>query len=610
MGNSGGMAMGNSGGMSGTVMEASPDDSIPPPDGNSGPTFSGPPPGAMGPGAGASRGPRNPGSGDMVIGGFGGSFENEDGTFGFPGNQGQTKVNLTSFIQNNCLSCHAGQNVKGDVRLDVALARDISQNAKLWQQVASSLESGSMPPRTARQPDPVSRMQVVELIREALGNVAEQSYMEQAEIAYANGDYEKAMSLFYAQMITADDSEASQLASHFKLYRPAPSKPDDLVPSIESGVEVKTKIVTRFPIAVGILLKAESGVTDVKPVGVKQMGGASGGEMGSEGGGGPMASGRGSGGRGGAAGGANPNSKLEAFEDLTGEIGAALVAAFESRRSSGNYGTLFSEVQEDYSAGADMVAGAGMMGGRGASGGGFSSGGDETGDGLIGGMSLGGLTDPGGMGPGGFNPGGFGQGGPGAAGPSRPAKTMPGKNLANGLLYLGRADNLNALLKKANEAGSDGLIVFDINATKNARQVVTNTTRFRFLFPSGKVVVASKSIENVELERQTLQGKEPDLVQKQVDQLFDRLDKVLAISDLPTIPAASAMKQLHKLVHSDASPLQTLAEARMYHAKGIIDAAQLETVYQVVLQGNEGVSLAKGTTDDRKMVMQPLLESL
>jgi hypothetical protein len=53
-----------------------------------------------------------------------------------------------------------------------------------------------------------------------------------------------------------------------------------------------------------------------------------------------------------------------------------------------------------------------------------------------------------------------------------------------------------------------------------------------------------------------------------------------------------------------------MAEARLFHSKGIISQQQLETIYQIVMEGNEGVTLASGSPEDRKLVLGLYLEKL
>ncbi len=568
----------------------------------------------MGMNSGGGFGP----GGEMGFGGEGGSF---DGSFG----GGADLTQLTTFLRESCVSCHSSGNAKGGIVLD-QVGADLKSNAQLWSSVAEAIETGAMPPRNARQPDASRKAAVVQLIRQLLdgkgvNGPAEKSFMDRAEMAFRKGDHDKAMSLFYAQLITADSSEATELANHFKLYKPTPKEADKLAPANDSAVAVKPKLVTSLNLAVGVLLKAGQGVTEVKPVGVNQAGAAGGGGM-SEGPGGPgVVGGRGPGGGGGGGGGGNLGmSKMEAFEDLTGDVGRQIVSSFDSRRAAGKFGTLFSSLNEDAGPSFGPFGGGAMGGGAG----GFAPGGGE-GEGLAGaasmggapaggrgagGMPGGGMGPAGGMGPGmgGGMAGGMGEGMGMGGSPARASRTMAGKNLANGLLYIGKADTANALFKKAMEAGVDGLIIVEVEANKNMRTgIVTNETRFRFMLPSGKIVAtSSKTIKNTEVEIK----QDTEIVQKQVDAMFNQMDSVLNVVDLPQISAASAMKQLHSKIHAGGDRLQILAETRMYHAKGIISNDQLETVYQVVLEGNEGVALANGTADDKKLVMTSFTEKL
>ncbi len=191
-------------------------------------------------------------------------------------NAGPDMSMLTTFIQNNCAGCHANGSSKGGVSLD-RVGPDLKQDAKLWNSVVHSLEESSMPPRNARQPDPTRKAAVIELIRQALGGeageVEEPTFMERAEIAFRKGERENAMSLFYAALVTASDSEAAELANHYKLYKPNPTKPENLTPTNDNGVTVKNKLITELPLAIGVFLKVDAGITDVKPVGVNQGGG-------------------------------------------------------------------------------------------------------------------------------------------------------------------------------------------------------------------------------------------------------------------------------------------------------------------------------------------------
>jgi hypothetical protein len=188
---------------------------------------------------------------------------------------------------------------------------------------------------------------------------------------------------------------------------------------------------------------------------------------------------------------------------------------------------------------------------------------------------------------------------------------MADQPLSGGLTYIGTG-SMSELLKKSNGLAVDGIFIFDVKATRNARNgIVTNDTRMRFLLPSGKVIAtASKTLKNTDIERAAAQGKSSDDVKTQVDQVFARLDQLLLLDEVPKMSDKSALKHLHTLVHSEAPVLQTMAEARLFHSKGIISQQQLETIYQIVMEGNEGVTLASGSPEDRKLVLGLYLEKL
>jgi hypothetical protein len=568
------------------------------------------------------------GSDDLDMGmefpgmGFGQGGLGRPGMGGPAGGQNQTGFPLVSaFVQQNCATCHGALNPKGNFRLD-QLNPEMSSSSDLWQSVLFQLESGSMPPANSRQPDPVQKTMVVQFIRESLGSEAELDYLQQAENAYKRGERDKATELFYAHALSVDDSQAPDVLNHIKLYRPKVAKPEDLVASNEFGATIRPRLDTELTFAVGILLDVSGQVTDVKPIGAKQMGGAGGGDLG-----GMQGIGRGSGGDG-------DSSKLEAFEDLTGDFGKELLIAFNERLSSGKFGSLFAELRADAFQSGDAGAAGPTFGGPGNGAPGFGESPDdfEAANMGGGGVGLGGtLDEPGGLGapgrgapgrgapgrgaPGRGAPGmgGLGMGGMGMSAPggSDSGKTLANEELASGLTYLG-VGSLNDLLQDAVELGVDGLFLFDIKSSLNARTRIVNTdTRLRFMLVSGRVVAtAGKTLTNIDIERAIQQNKGGDEVVKQLEQFFDRLDEILVFERVPNMPDTAALKHIHGQYHDGVDPLRLMAEARLFHANGIINSDQLSMIYQVVLEGNEGITLAQGSEADRKLVLSMVMPEL
>ncbi|MBX3420790.1 MAG: hypothetical protein KF752_04455 [Pirellulaceae bacterium] len=466
-----------------------------------------------------------------------------------------------SFVQQNCVSCHGSAQAKGELRLD-GITADMQLSAPLWKMVVSALEDGSMPPPSSIQPDANLKAQVIDLVRGSLGSEPQDSYLARAVAAYKEADRQQADRFYFAHVLTTDDAEANEHLKHIRLYRPHTSKPEDLVAANAFAVNVKPRLTTELRLAVGVVLAADDQVTDVRPIGINQFTGAG---LASD-------SGFGQGG---------PTSKLETFEDLTGDFGKALLAAFSKRRSAGNFGTLFCEVQ----------------------------------------LKRQSINPPGGEIPGGLGMG-FGQAQPagmafgantGQFGGMEVPKTKAGQTLVAGLVYLGTG-KANELLSRAVQAQVDGLFLFDVSASRNNRTgLVTNETKLRFMLPSGKVVAASsRALKNTDVERAIQLKKENEMesVKASVEPIFARLDQILVLEDLPKMTDKAALKQIHTQIHSDVDRLQIMAHAKLFASKGILTAEQLATIYQIILQGNEGITLASGTTADRAMVIGQVWESL
>lgn len=556
--------------------------------------------------AGGRGGDNNPDSGDEDFGlGRPGTGDFDQGGLG-----GASEINASlasGFVGQYCIRCHSATEPKGDVRLD-NLTDELKADSDLWKSVADVLEDGSMPPNQAQQPEQSTRAQIVRFIRDNLGATEEASFLQLAEAAFKSGNEDEAMKLFYSHALTVADDQAAEVLDNIRLYRPKVAKPEDLVAGTDYTVTIKPSLKTQLKLAVGIILKADENVTDVKPIGSTQAGGAGGLGGGDSGGLGGL-------GRGGFgqddSGQAADNNKLTTFEDLTGDYGSALVKAFQTRRNEGHYGTLFATVRLKPGsamggAGNDLDSGLGAGAEDDERGDTFGAGGfgdDRSDAGGLAGAGPGGRGGDGlGMG------GGLGLGGNDSPGPS---KTQPGQTLANGLIYIGKG-KINELFKKSVEMGADGVFLFDVTSTKNNRtNLVTTDTRLRFLLISGKVVAtASKFLNNREIERLSTQSKDSGEVQKQVDQIFSRMDQVLAMESVPKMSESAALKHLHGLVHSEASPLQIMAQARLFQSKGIITSDQLSMLYQIVLEGNEGIALASGTEADRRLVLDTVKSKL
>lgn len=465
------------------------------------------------------------------------------------------------FVNQNCVQCHGPQSSRGDVRLDGLTGNFQDQrNAALWHAVLEQLESGQMPPKAfPRRPDPRQQRTLVSWVKTSLREadfvpLDQQDYLSQAKYAFSTGKESDAVKLAYAHSIAAEDSIAQEVLTQAKW----------------SSVGLRPALTLRF--AVGVILDAPESITDLKPLGTAQGGGGGGGSYGGEGFGG--------------AGGAGNNSRQRTYQQLTGALGDALADGFEERWQDGRLGGLFKDIEASSNAAGPSMAGAGYAGGV-YSGGGYA-GGNFEGGGFDGGFGAGVGGDPSGQ----------------AA--RRPVN--PGSYISPGLYFLGTGSQAE-LLKQAAELGVDGLFVFDVKAEQNRRtQMVSNDTRLRLVNLEGKALAATSTINNIEVERNKMRGIDDDTLDKNTKRFFGMFDEKVRCDNLPPLKpehAQSRMRQL--LVDPDTSDLTKMFEAKLYHSLGLLTADELSMLYQIVLRGNEGLALATGTVDDRRLVLSEVL---
>lgn len=507
--------------------------------------------------------------------------------FGGPGMGGGANINqMTQMIGQNCLGCHGPRQQKGDIRLD-GLTGNFSDpsNTELWKSVLGQLEAGTMPPPPRRIAANQKQM-LVSFIRQAFPEGAgfgeDEDYFKRSKYAFGIGKERDAVNYLYAHAISENDEESKKVLEQSRWF----------------AMGRKPTTAVRF--AVGVILKAPSTLTDVKPIGTSQFGGGGGG-------GGGYGGGEGYGGPGmGGPGGGNNSKRGRSFSALTGSFGEALVAEFESRWSSGQMGSVFSEVvaiePRRPQRGAPGMGGGPGMGGFGGEGGY----GGESGYGGYGGEG----------GEGGY--GGYGGGGESGSGSSNSKQVMAGGVLTPGLTYLGTGSQ-KELLEKAAEEGVDGLFIFDVEAAHNRRTgIVNNETRLRLMPLEGKPFGATSRLANTEIERAQLRGTESDDVQKNIERLFRAFDENVQLTALPSFKHEHAIKRISQLLtQREALPendesnmdMQVLYETKLFYSLGIIAEDEMSMVFQIVLEGNEGETLATGNSDDRKLVLDGMLTS-
>ena len=574
------------------------------------------------------------GSGGMMGGAAGGAF-----------------ASVTAFVNQNCANCHGRTQQKGGIRLDqISPSVSDPHNVELLQGIVRVLKDGSMPPNRPlndAQKNPIIT-QIERLL--AASGISGGNYLDQAKGAFAAGKERRAFDLMYAHALTSSDADAQKVFEKMRWFG------------------LGRRPTTTLRVAVGVTLNDEK-IGDVKAIGSSQFGGGGGG-MGMGGFSGP--GGRGGQGSGGAAGGANASNRtfnsltgefgeafVAAFEsrwkngDLGTMFNSVVAKAPAAPRGgggmgmggmgmgmgSGGMGMGMGGPGGGYGgggysgegAGGEVggMAGAGPGGGMGAPGGGYGSeggyGGEFSGPGAPGGQSGrgngGGESSYGGGGYGGGGYGGSGYGG-GSESKATLATLRPniraGQNITAGMVFIGSAKRTE-LLKRAANQNADLVFVFDVVATSNRNGIVTNKTRIRCVDLEGKpLFAASPTLTNTAVEKNRQRGADEDGLQNAVDRIFAGFDASVQLTSMPSnilpehaIGHINNMFGKQEALDEDKESSMDLAimfEAKMFHSLGILDDNQLSMIYQIVLQGNEGVSIAQGTEDDRRLVIDEVLE--
>ncbi|MEO8271887.1 MAG: hypothetical protein ABI557_19345, partial [Aureliella sp.] len=375
-----------------------------------------------------------------------------------------------------------------------------------------------------------------------------------------------AVELLYAQSVAAEDDVAQETLSQARWF----------------DLGLRPVLALRF--AVGVDLDAEESIDDLKPLGVSQSGNAGGGS------GAPsmaMAIGNQSGN------GANTKSE-RTFQQLTGDFGSALATSFESRWMDGKLGTPFKNVEPaapptpSNNAMGSMGMGMGM--------GSMSSGGYPGGSSGYPGGSVG-------------YPGGSSGGTDGSKTAAK--HNTEGSVVTPGLVFIGVGKQAE-LLQEAITQGFDGLFLFDVKAAHKRRGgLIENSTRLRFMGLDGKTVAATSTLVNVDIEMAKARKHDDDALGKSIDRFFTSFDAKVKLSELPALKPEHAHDRIRALLADpQTDDLVKLFEARLYRSMDLLSADELAKIYQIILRGNEGISLANGTIDDRKLVLNEVIEKI
>ena len=182
-----------------------------------------------------------------------------------------------------------------------------------------------------------------------------------------------------------------------------------------------------------------------------------------------------------------------------------------------------------------------------------------------------------------------------------------------GVIFLGEAPVAD-IMQNARAAQVDLLLHFDISLNAGNNDYVKNTSRCRLMnVATGKQLIVSKGMSNSEVTQVTRAGRqtERDYVMSQLSPVLNFIDREATVSDLPPLTPEIARRRVEALVGSPQSrSLRTLAEVRMYQAKNLLTAEEVEVVFDIV-GGPDGLLMLHGPQLEKlEMARQWALQSL
>ena len=162
------------------------------------------------------------------------------------------------------------------------------------------------------------------------------------------------------------------------------------------------------------------------------------------------------------------------------------------------------------------------------------------------------------------------------------------------------------LIERAREDGIDVVVIIDMKIRVSpSSNLVTNDSTIALLdVKTQKKLLTTKAFNNIAIQQARADEKE-DGVDKELERLFAAIDTSFKMTDLPAaLNAEVVAKRLASLTaEKHDNPLPILAEARMYHAKGLLEESALFAAYEQILGVDSGRLLATGSEEDKKKAL-------
>ncbi len=170
-----------------------------------------------------------------------------------------------------------------------------------------------------------------------------------------------------------------------------------------------------------------------------------------------------------------------------------------------------------------------------------------------------------------------------------------------GVSFLGEGDS-KSTIQSAKGVGIELLLHFDVALKVDRNEKVKNTARCRlFNVATGKSLASSKGMDSLEIEQLAQVGRsnETTYVKDGLASIFLVMDRQVKAIDMPKLSPEVAKRRVATLLSATGPRrLRALAEIRLYQAQGLLKPEEVELAFHI-MGGQEGLSIMHGPNEEK-----------
>ncbi|QDV45542.1 hypothetical protein Enr13x_54210 [Stieleria neptunia] len=175
-----------------------------------------------------------------------------------------------------------------------------------------------------------------------------------------------------------------------------------------------------------------------------------------------------------------------------------------------------------------------------------------------------------------------------------------------GIVFLGEGDSSDNI-RRAQKAGLDLVIHFDVLLKPLRGEYTQNISLCRlFHVPTGKSLGASKKIDSLEFAQKSRLKNlaSRDYINEQLANFLGIIDRGTLTTELPALTPAIASKRIGSLLASGGGAnLRTLAEVRLFQSQQLLNEEEVLTAFDIV-GGEEALGLIYGSEEERLRIVR------